>query len=189
MGADLGTLSRCGCGVEQRGAGKLDATWVAPANLQRLPSYEPSIKAKKEMTWDKHLTTMPGSPPKNGRVKLADAPMSPPAVARTLAARLLSDAKNGRTVNIKSLFLEVALDESQMAALLTAPDQAEANTALMLAAKNGHVDTCLLLIEHGAVVEATNRKNQTALDLAAKEGRTKVVEMLKANGALDFPVL
>lgn len=134
---------------------------------------------------------MPGTPPtnaENGENGVA-APPTPVSGARTLAARLLSDAKNGRSVNIGSLLREAMLDEAQVKALLSAPDQAEGNTALMLAAKNGHVDTVLMLVDLGADVDALNRKKQTALDLAAIEGRAKVVEALKKKGASDFPVL
>ena len=63
-----------------------------------------------------------------------------------------------------------------MKALLDACDQSAGNSALILAAKNGFADTCRVLLDAGANVHATNRKRESALDLAAAAGYRKVVD-------------
>ena len=186
MGADV---SRCGCGADSRGDGKLDAGWKAPAALVRGPD---SKGATVSIFSTNSLTTSPfkssaklpgGSPPV--------MPMDENEI-RTLAARLLSDAKNGRTNNIKVMLASTNFDAEQTKAILEAQDHAVGNTPLMLAAKNGHADTCKLLIEKGSNVYAANRKHQTAIDLAATRwgaaqgamGEDPVLAALTSGGGL-----
>lgn len=59
----------------------------------------------------------------------------------------------------------------------------EGNTLLMLAARDGHVDTVNFLIKARAKVNARNAAGDTALRLAAFRGHLKVVEALVAGGA------
>lgn len=59
----------------------------------------------------------------------------------------------------------------------------ENNTALMLAAKNGHLSTIEILLKNGASLHAKNPKEETALMLAAKNGRAQAIKILLAAGA------
>lgn len=57
-------------------------------------------------------------------------------------------------------------------------------TALMEAAKSGHMRLVRLLIEKGAEVNLVHKGYGTAPTFAAAKGRTKVVKLLLAQGAL-----
>lgn len=52
-------------------------------------------------------------------------------------------------------------------------------TALMLAAREGHLPMVLLLLEHGADPNRRSKAGVTALDLARANGRQEVVEILE----------
>ena len=203
MGAQL-TREICVCGVDSRADGKLDATWTAPPLLQRLPSHP-------------HARSSTGQPPLPGSLPGSlPEERTPQLSARALAARLLADAKNGRTDSVKALLDAAELGYQQSAALLGATDQSAGNTPLMLAAKNGYADCCTLLVNRGADIHAHNRNKQTAIDLAgaceqlwargparmfqqpihspsrsraALHGHTQVVDELNRLGAIEFPAL
>lgn len=131
-------MSRCGCGTDVRGDGKLDAGWRAPAALTRTPSTKGDSLFRRSPS-----KQLPGTLPPAEALREVEV--------RTLAARILSDAKNGRTSSINELLESAKLDQEQTVALLEAQDQSAGNTPLMLAAKNGHTETCQLLIARGAV--------------------------------------
>ena len=192
MGAEL---SRCGCGVEMRSEGKLDSNWLTPVSLQRLPGGKEASNVK---------SGMPGAPPQmlkenaqnqvepqNQGADATPAVASPTPSARTLAARLLTDAKHGRTKNIQTMLdgQQPVLSDDQVKALLSATDQSLGNTPLMLAAKNGYPDCCEVLLKRGSDVHTHNRNGQTAIDLATREGKQDVVTVLKYYGAIDFPTI
>lgn len=56
-------------------------------------------------------------------------------------------------------------------------------TALMLAAAGGNGDGIKLLLDNGAVIDATTTSKHTALDLASKLKRSEAVKVLMASGA------
>lgn len=56
-------------------------------------------------------------------------------------------------------------------------------TPLMFAAEQGHADICALLIQNGAMVNATDTYNQTALHFACKRLHPAVCTVLMENGA------
>lgn len=157
MGAEV-SLAQCGCGTNERGDGRLDVSWQAPQTLVRTPN-------------GKLSGATPGTPesPKK-KAELTQV------AARELAVRLLPNSKNGRSHDIEKMFHKYDLAPEQMKALLDACDQSAGNSALILAAKNGFADTCRVLLDAGANVHATNRKRQSALDLAAAAGYRKVVD-------------
>lgn len=203
MGQSL-SQDLCQCGVggpESRAIGKLDANWKAPPTLVRIPS----VKR------DKSRSSLGGKLPGDDEVAEMDGNR-----ARVLAARLLSDAKNGRTRRIQALFEAYDMDKEQSQALCAAVDQAAGNTALMLAAMHGYTDCCELLLQKGSDPNVHNRQSHTAVglrtvartlhghaaaehvpcdralawaDLAASHGYSKTVELLKKHGAVDFPVM
>ena len=107
-------------------------------------------------------------------------PPSTVANARSLASQILMDAKRGKWEIIEQTLDAAALSAEQCAVLLGAMDLANGNTALMLAAKNGHAECCRLLLERGADPRARNRHQQTAAELAAAAGHAEVIERLKA---------
>jgi len=94
--------------------------------------------------------------------------------ARTLAGQCMADAKRGNAKKIVVTITRENLDLEQTSALLAATDLADQNTALHLAAQNGHAEVCSLLLEHGADAFATNRQGHTAADLALAAGHTAV---------------
>ncbi len=57
------------------------------------------------------------------------------------------------------------------------------NTALMIAAKNGNLEICELLLKSGALINAHNTQIKTALHCAAKNGNPSVIALLLKNGA------
>lgn len=56
------------------------------------------------------------------------------------------------------------------------------NTALLMAAYNGHIEIVKLLIEKGVNINAKNIYDWTALDCAQKKGHKNIVDWLKENG-------
>ena len=56
-------------------------------------------------------------------------------------------------------------------------------TCLMIAAENGHLDICRLLIDKGAQVTAKNRGGWTPLHCAARKGHVEIVCLLCDHGA------
>jgi ankyrin repeat protein len=62
------------------------------------------------------------------------------------------------------------------------------NTALFLAARNGHLEVCRLLVEAGAGLEYKRQGESTAVFIAAKCGFVKVVRYLIDAGARDWPL-
>lgn len=111
--------------------------------------------------------------------------------ARSLAGQIMADAKHGRAEKIAATIDAEKLDAEQSAVLLAATDLANGNTALMLAAKNGHAAACKLLIERGADPAATNRHGQSATDVARIAGHVEmggVVDVLSQKmGAFPDP--
>lgn len=68
-----------------------------------------------------------------------------------------------------------------------ASEDEEGNTALILAAKNGHSEVVALLIERNAALEAENKKGLTALQLAISGSHLDTVECLvKANANIKM---
>jgi len=62
-------------------------------------------------------------------------------------------------------------------------DEDEGDTVLMLASYFGKLDAVKSLIQHGANVNAVNKKNQTALSFAASNGLVDVTRYLLEHGA------
>ena len=153
MGARLSsTLCECGLsppGEARRGDGTIDPTW--------------KFKAKRQSTKTWALDGLPPSIVSN---------------ARSIAASILADAKSGRRDRIEGTLEAELLSPEQAAVLLGATDLANGNTALMLAAKNGHADCCTILLKRGADPLARNHHNQTAADLATAAGHSEVVDVL-----------
>jgi ankyrin repeat protein len=56
-------------------------------------------------------------------------------------------------------------------------------TALMLAAKSGHIEMVELLLKNNAKIEATDNHVQTALMLAARYGKVETVKLLSKTNA------
>ncbi len=61
------------------------------------------------------------------------------------------------------------------------------NTALLLAANQGHYNTVLILLAHGADVEIQNKKGETAFVVAAKRGYKNLVTLFLSKGATILP--
>jgi len=59
----------------------------------------------------------------------------------------------------------------------------DGNTALMLAAYNGQVETVKMLIDRGADVDIPNSRNQSPIAGAIFKGEEEVVQLLRAAGA------
>lgn len=58
---------------------------------------------------------------------------------------------------------------------------ADGQTALMLAARNGHLTTAKLLLERGASLAATTKAGNSAEDIAMKFGHTEIVSLFRQN--------
>lgn len=59
------------------------------------------------------------------------------------------------------------------------------SSAIMMAAKNGHLEIVQLLIEHGANIHQTNTLGHNALFLAQCMGHDNVASILMLNGAIE----
>jgi len=58
-------------------------------------------------------------------------------------------------------------------------------TALMLAARNGHQEVVRLLIEADADMDLTDADGLSAMNLARKSGNTEIADYLKRQGAVE----
>lgn len=159
----LNTLSiaACNCGPPQgqvaRGDGRLAPSW----NVKRASFAKPT-------TWE--LDALPPRAVTN---------------ARSIAGRILADAKRGNAARIAATLDAEALDLEQASVILGALDLANGNTALMLAARGGHLQCCELLLQRGANCGAKNRYGKTAATLASNEGHMKVANLLEGVAALE----
>jgi ankyrin repeat protein len=55
----------------------------------------------------------------------------------------------------------------------------------MCAAKGGHLHVVKLLLENGADANAQSENGEMALKMAREQGRTEIMELLKAHGAME----
>lgn len=85
-------------------------------------------------------------------------------------------------VNVEKLILAGAtvIQGNSKDAKLYSDDE---DTPLHIAAKKGYLDIVRLLIEHGAFVDSTNRKEQTPLHWAVHNRHVQVIEYLLQFGA------
>mmetsp|Transcript_81957 Transcript_81957/g.228428 ORF Transcript_81957/g.228428 Transcript_81957/m.228428 type:complete len:140 (-) Transcript_81957:166-585(-) len=60
---------------------------------------------------------------------------------------------------------------------------ASGRTALLHAAREGHVEVCAVLLKAGADVEATDRDNMTPLSYAARKRHSEICQLLLHYGA------
>ncbi len=60
-------------------------------------------------------------------------------------------------------------------------------TALMFAARGGHLDVVRALVDIGANLEARGQMVETAIGLARVEGHTKIIQLLRDAGAKEDP--
>lgn len=100
----------------------------------------------------------------------------------------------GLTPRDQERLLEIMMDHAragETAALVEAYDRgfpldirdADGNTALMLAAYNGQVETVAMLIERGADIDIPNSRNQSPVAGAIFKGEDEVVRLLRDAGA------
>lgn len=61
---------------------------------------------------------------------------------------------------------------------INSQDCANHDTPLIIAARNGHINTVHLLLENGAHLESFNDANETALSVALKNGHTAIVNVM-----------
>lgn len=100
-------------------------------------------------------------------------PLSDEQVARLIAIAL-DHARQGETTELAEFFDHgLPLDVTD----------AEGNTAVMLAAYHGRIDTVRMLVDRGANVNLTNHRNQTPIAGALFKGEDEVVHLLRAAGA------
>ena len=59
------------------------------------------------------------------------------------------------------------------------------NTAVLLAAKNGHLDVVRFLIEHDASLEKDNNEGNTPVIVAARNGHKEIVELAVITRVFD----
>lgn len=101
------------------------------------------------------------------------APLSDDQTARIIALAM-DLARQGKTADLLE-FLDHGLP-------VDAQD-AEGNTALMLAAYHGHAATVQALVERGADVDLRNNRDQTPIAGALFKGEPEVVGVLRTAGA------
>jgi ankyrin repeat protein len=90
-----------------------------------------------------------------------------------LSMRFLEATIDGNVGDVDALLDEGAQIESR----------ASGETALMLAAQEGHVDIARLLLDRGAILDARNNHGNSSLLLASREGREEMVRLLLDRGA------
>jgi uncharacterized protein len=100
-----------------------------------------------------------------------DAPASPDSgTALDCVADLEQDVPD-----MAALLLQQGADVNQ--------SRRDGTTALMLAARRGHLETVRLLVAAGADVQMRSEAGKTAIEMAAEMKRTEVVNLLKGAGA------
>lgn len=82
--------------------------------------------------------------------------------------------------------VEELLEMGPRAVQIDGQDSVTGETALVAAAKNGHIDIITCLLARGARVDAGNKRGVTALIAAAKEGHVAAVERLMQFRAVDL---
>jgi ankyrin repeat protein len=89
--------------------------------------------------------------------------------------KLVSAAADGKLVPVRTMLSE-GVNVNQRGSF-------DDGTALIAAARNGHVDVAKVLLENGADTEATNRFGETALMEASQANHCDVIHVLVENGA------
>ena len=95
------------------------------------------------------------------------------------AAKELAEACKQGDLKTTRLLLEAGAKQDQL-------QNYSDNTALMLAAENGHVEIARLLLDAGADKNLQNERDSTALMLAARNGHVEIArQLLKAGADID----
>lgn len=87
----------------------------------------------------------------------------------------ITDAAFGDLEDIKAKYLSVNINGQRCAG--------DADTALIAASKQGHLSVVTFLVEHGAIVDLRNIRNETPLLKAARGGHLDCVKYLIEQGA------
>lgn len=95
--------------------------------------------------------------------------------------------EKGTDVNVKTRFgmIPVEIVKEGRVVSIDAVGVNGGETALILAARKGHLYVVKYLIEKGANVYAQDDSGQTALDSAKEYGYTEIVNFLRKSGAID----
>lgn len=91
----------------------------------------------------------------------------------------LMDAANYGNVQIVEILL------NRGAKIDVRSSEGENYTALLVAAERGHTQVVRSLLKYKPDLTLRNRRGETALDLARKEGRTEIVQMLQSAAVQD----
>jgi ankyrin repeat protein len=94
-----------------------------------------------------------------------------------MSAELRDAARNGDVSLVQGLTQRMGRQS------INAKHPENGNTALILAAQNGHTAVLEVLLKRGAEVNEPSKRGSTALTWAAEKGHEAVVRLLVANGA------
>lgn len=90
-------------------------------------------------------------------------------------SKLFWAAREGNVADVQALLVGAQSASSQH----VNETNADGYTALMMAAAHGHLEVCLLLLEHGADPLLKDNYGRTALDKAIRYNHPKVQELLQ----------
>lgn len=100
----------------------------------------------------------------------------------------LIDAARDGDVNRCKEILERPVETSGLILLRYLGKDSQDNSALHLAAKNGHLDVVKLLLENGMGPEGRNNIGKTPADLAKESGYQHIIHIIEANWNKKKPV-
>ena len=89
--------------------------------------------------------------------------------------------QNGKIKKVKKMLeIGTCIDTN---IIVNYKDPADGSSPLHKASENGHLEIVKILIQNGAIVNATNKCEYTPLNIAAENGHLEVVKILLINGA------
>jgi ankyrin repeat protein len=130
------------------------------------------------------MADMEPAPEAAGEAGEATAVAGAAAPGGELAEELADCARYGEEEEVKQL-IATAAASSDIAAVvdLVNTPASSGNTALHMAAANGHVEICACLLEAGAATDTKNGSGNTPLHWAALNGHLAAVSLLLERGA------
>ena len=96
--------------------------------------------------------------------------------ADSMAAKLFHSCVTGDLQGVRTALMQGASVHTR--------DEKDGCSPLLMAAENGHVEICSLLVAHGCKVDDKDSKGRTPLSVAVRMRHAAICELLLAHGAI-----